>query len=275
MFKKVKFSDGRREFYIGKKKVFEYVRTTELARFLSKIYAKLSENDFSTSTQSQALVAKLCGGWGSFYDFLFLLNRAYVAPKYHKIFYDFYLRKERGERLVFVDGGCHNGVFADIALACGGLCHAFEPNAYLCAFLRNLYKNNAAFILHESAISTQDGETIFYDESDENAVGQGGSVVQWAFDGQRVGYKVRLMDFCEFVKSLAAQHGKINLVKIDIEGAEFEVLDALLERNLHENIEYLMVETHERFFADSAAKLATLKDKIAEKNAKNVYLDWV
>ena len=217
-------------------------------------------------------------GGGSFYDFLFLLNRAYVAPKYHKIFYDFYLRKERGERLVFVDGGCHNGVFADIALACGGLCHAFEPNAYLCAFLRNLYKNNADFILHEAAISTQDGETIFYDAGND-IVGQGGSVIECAngelLGKQAVGYKVRLINFCEFVKSLVAQHGRINLVKIDIEGAEFEVLDALLERNLHENIEYLMVETHEHFFAEPAAKLTTLKNKIAEKNAKNIYLDWV
>ncbi|TQR54474.1 FkbM family methyltransferase [Campylobacter troglodytis] len=191
------------------------------------------------------------------------------------MFYDFYLRKERGERLVFVDAGCHNGVFADLALACGGLCYAFEPNIYLCAFLRNLYKNKADFILHEAAISTQDGKTIFYDESDENAVGQGGSVVKWDFQGQSKGYEVRLINFCEFIKSLVAKHGRINLVKIDIEGAEFEVLDAILEQNLHENIEYLMVETHERFFADPASKLSVLKDKIATKNAKNVYLDWV
>ena len=185
------------------------------------------------------------------------------------------MRRQRGEQLVIVDGGVHKGVFSDVALACGALCHAFEPNAYLCAFLRNLYKNNADFILHEAAISTKNDKTIFYDMCGD-IVNNGSSIVKISTGyKQSEGYEVQMIDFCEFVKSLVAQHGRINFVKIDIEGAEFEVLDALLEQNLHENIEYLMVETHERFFANPTAKLAALKNKIAAKNAKNVYLDWI
>ena len=84
-----------------------------------------------------------------------------------------------------------------------------------------------------------------------------------------------MIDFADFVKELVAKHGKINFVKLDIEGAEFEVLDALLEQNLHENIEYLMVETHERFFDNPETKIQALKDKIKGKNITNIYLDWI
>ena len=64
-----------------------------------------------------------------------------------------------------------------------------------------------------------------------------------------------MIDFCDFVKGLVQKHGKINFIKLDIEGAEFEVLDSLIEQNLHENIEYLMVETHERIFDNPKAKI--------------------
>ena len=42
-----------------------------------------------------------------------------------------YLRAQKGEKLVFIDGGAHRGVFSDVCLALGGICYAFEPNIYL------------------------------------------------------------------------------------------------------------------------------------------------
>lgn len=52
------------------------------------------------------------------YHFQYLLRRAHVAGKYYELFYEFYLRNQRGEKVVFVDCGAHAGVFSDIALAC-------------------------------------------------------------------------------------------------------------------------------------------------------------
>lgn len=214
----------------------------------------------------------------SFYYFQFLLNRAYVAHKYHRIFYDFYLRSQRGEELIFIDGGCHNGVFADVALASGGICYAFEPNVYLCAFLRNLYKDNPRFILRESAIAAENKKAIFYGVLDD-VVSQGASVVEFSAedyaDLQNKGYEVEMIDFCAFVKELVAKHGKIHFIKLDIEGAEFEVLEAFIANDLHKNVEYIMVETHERIFDNPKAKIDALKAQIKAKNITNIYLDWV
>ena len=213
----------------------------------------------------------------SFYHFQFLLNRAYVAPKYHKIFYDFYLRSQKGESLIFIDGGCHNGVFSDIALACGGIVYAFEPNVYLCAFLRNLYKDNPRFILHDKAIATKNAKTIFYNVLDD-MVSQGASIVEFGADCvgiQEGGYAVEMIDFCAFVREIVAKQGKIHFIKLDIEGAEFEVLDAFIAQDLHKNVEYIMVETHERLFDNPNAKISALKAQIADKNITNIYLDWI
>lgn len=219
-----------------------------------------------------------CGGGGlSFYAFEFLLNRAYVAHKYHKIFYDFYLRNQRGEKLVFIDGGVHNGVFADVALACGGVVHGFEPNLYLCTFLRTLYKNEPKFILHENAISTANEKTFFHNTIGD-VVSQGGSIVEFAHEGGQEkddGYEVLMINFAEFLSELIKKHKKIALIKLDIEGAEFGVLDAILDANLHENVEFIMVETHERYFENPQKIMDDLKAKIKAKNAKNIFLDWI
>ncbi|WP_279144826.1 hypothetical protein [Helicobacter pullorum] len=68
------------------------------------------------------------------YHFQYLLRRAHIAGKYYEIFYEFYLQNQNGKKVVFVDCGAHVEVFSDVALACGGICYAFEPNKYLYAF---------------------------------------------------------------------------------------------------------------------------------------------
>lgn len=188
------------------------------------------------------------------------------------------MRSQRGEELIFIDGGCHNGVFADVALASGGICYAFEPNVYLYAFLRNLYKDNPNFILCESAIAVENKKAIFYGILDD-VVSQGASVVEFSAedytDIQNKGYEVETIDFCAYSRKLVAKHGKIHLIKLDIEGAEFEVLEAFIAQDLHKNVEYIMVETHERIFDNPKAKIDALKAQIKAKNITNIYLDWV
>lgn len=176
--------------------------------------------------------------------------------------------------LLFVDGGAHNGVFSDVALACGAIVHAFEPNKYLCAFLRNYYQNNKHFILHQSAISIKNEKTIFYNVAD-SAIDQGASIIKTQSLAQSSGYEVQMIDFCAFLLDMIKQYGKITMIKLDIEGAEFEVLESIITKDLYKHIDYIMVETHERFFANPKAILENLKRQITQKDIKNIYLDWI
>ena len=52
-------------------------------------------------------------------------------------------------------------------------------------------------------------------------------------------------------------------------------MEALLAQNLLADVEYVMVETHERLFENPAAKITALENKIKEKDLHNIYLDWV
>ncbi|WP_455948747.1 FkbM family methyltransferase [Helicobacter pullorum] len=201
------------------------------------------------------------------YHFQYLLGRAHIAGKYYEIFYEFYLQNQNGKKVVFVDCGAHAGVFSDVALACGGICYAFEPNKYLYAFLRDLYKGNEKLILSNQAVSNKNGKTTFYTYA-SNAVSDGAGIMR---NNLGVGYEVEMLDFCEFLKDIIQKHHKISLIKIDIEGAEFDVLDSLIEQKLYENVEYIMVETHERFFENPKEKIENLKNKIAKNNIQKYF----
>lgn len=49
------------------------------------------------------------------------------------------------------------------------------------------------------------------------------------------------------------------------------MLDSLIEQKLYENVEYIMVETHERFFENPKEKIENLKEKIAKNNIQNIF----
>ncbi|MDO4937836.1 MAG: FkbM family methyltransferase, partial [Sutterellaceae bacterium] len=65
------------------------------------------------------------------------------------------------------------------------------------------------------------------------------------------------------------------LVKLDIEGAEFDVLNKLIDSNLCDAFDHLVCETHERFFKDGDKRMVELNQKLKDRNIKNVYLDWI
>jgi len=126
-----------------------------------------------------------------------------------------------------------------VALACGGLCYAFELNIYLAAFLKNQYKDETRFILYQQALSNKNEKSIFYNMN-ADLISNGNSIISIHKGEQERAYEVQSIDFCEFARKLLQKHGKINFVKLDIEGAEFE-----------------------------------LKEKIAKYEIKNIYLDGV
>lgn len=177
---------------------------------------------------------------------------------------------------ICIDGGAHAGLVSDIILYCGGVVHSFEPNALLHTILESKYHANPNVILHHAALSHEAGEVRFYVYDDISQ----GNRIQGASDPSHTQsaakqYKVPAIDLCAYIQTLLQEHERLYFVKLDIEGAEFDIMDRLLDMKLYEKIDYIACETHERFFHDGKARIARLREKITKHGATNILLDWI
>ncbi|MCR2040029.1 FkbM family methyltransferase [Campylobacter helveticus] len=169
-----------------------------------------------------------------------------------------------------MDCGAHAGLISDIILHCGGAVECFEPNIYLNFFLKRKFETNPLIKIHQKAVSNKNGKVKFL-TFQNRILSQGNRIVKSVQDEQtHEAYEVECVNLCEFLE----QKERIYLLKLDVEGAEFEILPALIKKGLYEKIDYIVVETHEYMFKDGVEKLKVIKKELEKRGVKNIFLDW-
>ena len=173
-------------------------------------------------------------------------------------------------------------------LDCGASVHSFEPNDILFPILQNKYKNNKNkmtlifiyffhknVILHKAALSNKDGKAKFMlndSISQGNRLDSSGDYDE----GYDESYEVEMIDLVRYInENILNTNDRIYFLKLDIEGAEFDIIDKIIETKLYEKIDYIACETHERYFIDGKNKITNLKRLIKEHNINNILLDWI
>ena len=119
---------------------------------------------------------------------------------------------------------------------------SFEPLPLNFNVLTEKYNNSPLVTLHQAAISHSDGTAEFYCQN--WGARTGSSLVKGKASTTK-------NDICEVetINLLRWLNENVNenetvILKIDIEGAEFELLPVLLDNNLHSNVKYWLVEFH-------------------------------
>lgn len=86
--------------------------------------------------------------------------------------------------------------------------------------------------------------------------------------------EVELVNFVEYLDDLG-EDVEVGLVKMDVEGEELDILDALLCRHdLLARIDYIFAETHERQIPDQKDRVRKLKARVADVYRPRINLDW-
>ena len=217
-------------------------------------------------------------------DFLFILKwyffgRLKVGRKSRKIkaLADFnnalgFLQKGS----LVIDAGANVGEFTKLFLDKGFKVHAFEPDTIALKELKKKCETSKELKLYEAAVGLKNERQKLYryrkfDESNPYST-QGSSLLNYRSGKNKPFIEIKVIDFIEYLKQ---QTDNISLLKMDIEGIEVDILNKIIDENLHKKIKFIFVETHERFSHSLGVETAKLKLRIKKLKIRNINLDWV
>ena len=175
-----------------------------------------------------------------------------------------------------IDCGANVGEFTKLFLEKGFIVDAFEPDPIAINELKKKCKNNKNLNLFQSAVGLKDNtQKLFryrkFDENDPYST-QGSSLLDYRSGTNKPFVEIKVIDFINHINK---QKKEISLLKMDIEGSEIEILNKIIDLNMHDKIKYIFVETHERFSHKLGLETAKLKLRINNLNINNINLDWV
>ncbi|SLN32800.1 FkbM family methyltransferase [Roseisalinus antarcticus] len=185
--------------------------------------------------------------------------------------------KRLGPQHTVIDLGANMGRFTRMLSRTGARVHAFEPDPWTFDELKSRVPDHDNVTFHQAAAGAADGEATFRRDPGFLKNRQGRSAgnglydsVLWD-DGDSESFSVRVVDFAGFIEGLG---GDIELVKMDIEGAEVDVLDRLIETGMLARIRHLFVETREWQIPAVRPGLTRLRKRLARVERPEIHLDW-
>ena len=148
---------------------------------------------------------------------------------------------------VVIDCGANLGAVSGPLADSGAIVHAFEPDPYTFGRLSEALQGRENVILHNAAVGATAGTLQLMRDADWEKDPDGASVRSTLIAGGRKidgsnGIDVEVIDFSAFLKGLIKKHKKIAFLKMDIEGAELDVLEAMDSQGLFEKITLTVAE---------------------------------
>ena len=120
--------------------------------------------------------------------------------------------------------------------------YCYEPNIGCYKHMVSRFKNNPKIKIFNFAVSNFTGKTFLYFHKKAKNISEFNqrSSLKKEKDGLDINKKIEVS--CVDIKNILDQHNKIDLIKIDIEGSEYEIMPEIIKNK--DKIKMVLCETH-------------------------------
>jgi FkbM family methyltransferase len=173
--------------------------------------------------------------------------------------YDYSLTKDS---IVFDLGGYRGDFAYGINKRYNSIVYVFEPNKQYYDHLLKRFYNNPKIRLFNYAISNKDGVAFLSQEEDASSI----------FKNKMPGTKINLQEFKSQFNIFGLN--KIDLCKINVEGAEYPILLHLLEFDLIKKIKYLQIQFH-NFYPNAVNLRKIIREELSKTHVEQYNYPFV
>jgi FkbM family methyltransferase len=166
------------------------------------------------------------------------------------------------ESLVMDCGGFEGQWASDMFARYGCTIYVFEPVPQFAENLRQRFRRNGRIVIHEVALAAVDGATTLVVCGDASSVFAHGSVRT----------KARMISAAHWLQANGI--GCVDLMKVNIEGGEFDLLDHLIETKAIRLVKELQVQFHD-CLPDAPERRDRIRMRLEETHECTWNYPWV
>ena len=182
-----------------------------------------------------------------------------------------------GEGAICLDLGANIGDVTALLLEHATTVYAFEPEPWAFSQLEARFADNKNVLLMNKAVGNANGEITFYrhPEFHDNKVGRSQATTMfrnpaWG-DAEVESFVVKQVDICDVIAGIGKP---IDIIKMDIEGAEVDVLERLFDAPELSSVKTILVETHEVQMPQLRARTEAIRKHAKTLSGVRVFMDW-
>ena len=173
---------------------------------------------------------------------------------------------------LIIDAGSSYGHVIRAIAPTGCQVYSFEAHPLFYGFLVRDYSDLENVVLSNKAVWCENEVRKFYFKESREDLNGGATLMSEKSNitNPGLGQDVECFDLSEFILNLDKD---VDVLKIDIEGAEYEVLNKLFDTGAHERVKSIYLEDHERKMRSYRYK--NLKQEVVKKfSSVNKDLNW-
>lgn len=177
---------------------------------------------------------------------------------------------------IAIDCGANVGNVTTKMAERGAIVYAFEPNPHAYAKLEERFRGNKNIHCINKAVwdHTENVKLFLHQNSSSDPLkwSSGSSIKQEKENISADTYvEVEAIDLSKFIADLKKP---VSILKIDIEGAECDILIQLLNNGIAKTIQAILVETHEIKIPSLREPMRRIRERIQQEGLTNINLNW-